>query len=127
MRSTVPVGLSRKVFVAHEDEENPMNIESILKNCWRPVVGGVLGCILGAAVGCVAGVAILGIYSSTFSPSEFKQRFGDMIGVEMIVWGFFGILIGAVVLGALGVWREIWLNRAGRRTSRVLKAEPNGP
>ena len=101
-----------------------MNVEHILKNCWRPVVGGVLGCILGAALGCVAGFLLCGLYAATFSHAEFQHRYGDMVGVAMIQWAIRGIPVGAVVLGALGVWREIWLSRAGKRKSCVLKAEP---
>ena len=94
-----------------------MKVESILKNCWRPVVGGVLGCILGAAVGCVAGFVLCGLYAATFSQTEFQRRYGEMVGVAMIQWAIRGIPVGAVVLGVFGVWREMWLNRAGKPTS----------
>ena len=81
------------------------------------MVGGVLGCILGAVLGCVAGFLLCGLYAATFSQAEFQHRYGDMVGVAMIQWAIRGIPVGAVVLGALGVWREIRLNRAGKRTS----------
>lgn len=116
-RLHVSFGLSRKVLVAYGVNENPMNTERIPKTCWRPVVAGVLGCILGAALGCVAGFLLCGLYAATFSQAEFKHRYGDMVGVAMILWAIRGIPVGAVVLGALAVWREIRLSRAGKRTS----------
>lgn len=94
-----------------------MSIAHLVKNCWRPVVGGLLGCILGAALGCVGGYVLCGLYAATFSPAEFQQRYGEMVGVAMIQWAIRGIPIGAIVLGALGVWREIWLSRPRKRAS----------
>ncbi len=103
--------------MALDGDENPMTIERLLKQCWRPLVGGVLGCLLGAALGCVAGYLLCGLYASTFSQAEFQRRYGEMVGVAMIQWGIRGIPVGAVVLGALGVWREIRVSRAGERKS----------
>jgi H+/Cl- antiporter ClcA len=107
----------REVFVAHEDDENPMNAQRILKKCWRPVVGGVLGCVIGAVLGCVAGALLFGLYTTTFSQAELRHRYGEMAGLAMIQWGIRGIPVGGLVLGALGVWREIWLDRAGKGKS----------
>lgn len=87
----------------------------MLKNCWRPVVGGTLGCLLGVALGAVGGFLLCGLYASTFSQAEFHRRYGEMVGVAMIEWGERGIPVGGLVLGAVGVWRGIWLNRARKR------------
>jgi len=92
-----------------------VNARRLVANCWRPLVGGVLGCALGAVLGSVAGFLLCGAYAATFSPVEFRQRYGDMVGVAMIQWGIRGIPVGAVLLGGLGVWREIRLGRAGKR------------
>lgn len=110
-------GLGGSGFVAYEDDEDPMNAQRIVKNCWRPVVGGVLGCVLGAVLGCVVGALLFGLYTTTFSQAEFRHRYGEMAGLAMIQWALCGIPVGGLVLGALGVWREIRLSRAGKRNS----------
>ena len=92
-----------------------MNAQRILKKCWRPVVGGMLGCVFGAVLGCVGGALLFGLYTTTFSQAELRHQYGEMAGVAMIQWAIRGIPVGGLVLGALGVWREIWLARAGKR------------
>ncbi|MCX6930572.1 MAG: hypothetical protein NT154_46305 [Verrucomicrobia bacterium] len=94
-----------------------MKAKAMLRKCWRPVVGGVLGCVLGAVLGCVAGALLFGLYTTTFSQAELRRQYGEMAGVAMIQWAIRGIPVGGLVIGALGVWREIWLARAGKRKS----------
>ncbi len=92
-----------------------MDIKRILKNSWRPTVGGLLGCVIGAVLGCVAGGVLFGIYAMTLSPDAYRHQYGEMGGIAMIQWALRGIPVGALLLGALGVGREIWLTRAGNR------------
>lgn len=101
--------------VAYEHDEASMNPRCILKNCWRPVVGGLLGCVLGAVLGCLAGALLFGLYTTTFSQAELRHRYGEMAGLAALQWAMWGMPVGGLVVGALGVWREIWLRHPGNR------------
>jgi hypothetical protein len=99
-----------------------MNRQPTPKSRWRPaLLRAVFGCLAGILFGTVLGlltsVGILLLYTKTLSRAEFQHRYGDMVGVAMIQWGFSGMLIGGLVLGALGIWWGIWDSRGAEGTS----------
>jgi hypothetical protein len=62
-----------------------MSIARILKSCWRPVIGGLLGCVLGAVLGSLAGALLFALHAAPLSQAEFQRRYGEMVGLALMV------------------------------------------